>query len=167
MLRFWKEKYQGVLLSRTRPYHPQDNRFVEHRNGALVRVLIGHDRLDTVEHTLQLNRVYQLVWSYFNFFQPVMRQTSKTYVDGRVRRKHDDVRTPFQRVSSSGLVAPDKLAQLNDDFSRSDPFALIEDIDTSLDQLFRLPPATPGRSEDIFETLTPTQDSRKEEATPR
>ena len=87
LLRFWRNNHPGVILSRTRPYHSQDNRFVEHRNGALVRVLVGHDRLDTAQQVLQLNRLYSLVWAYFNFFQPVMRQTAKTYENGRVHRK--------------------------------------------------------------------------------
>lgn len=153
LLRFWRKKHPWVALSRTRPYHSQDNRFVEHRNGALVRVLVGHSRLDTAQQVLQLNRLYNLVWTYFNFFQPVMRQTSKTYENGRVRRKHDDVRTPFQRLRDSDVLPPDKLDQLIADFEQSDPLGLLDQIDDALDQLFALPPATPGQTEDIFETL--------------
>lgn len=95
LLAFWKQKFTGIFLSRTRPYHSLDNRFVEHRNGALVRALLGHDRLDTVQQVQQLNRAYELVWSYFNYFQPVMRQTEKHSDDGRTRRQHRDVRTPW------------------------------------------------------------------------
>ena len=167
MLRFWKEKYQGVFLSRTRPYHSQDNRFVEHRNGALVRALVGHDRLDTAEQTRHLNRLYDIVWSYFNFFQPVMRLTSKTYADGRTRRKHDDVRTPMQRLCQSDVVSPDTIDRFRQDFRGADPFILLEAIGSQLDQLFRFPCATPGHTEDIFETLDYDTVTRKEEALPR
>ena len=153
LLHFWRDKFSGIFLSRTRPYHSQDNRFVEHRNGALVRALLGRDRLDTAQQTRQLNRAYDVVWSYFNFFQPVMRQTEKTHLDGRTHRKHDDVRTPFQRVSDS-LCAPADVVQRHlARFRRTNPFALREDLDRSLNQLFRLPCATPGLTEDIFETL--------------
>jgi hypothetical protein len=153
LLSFWREKYTGVFLSRTRPYHSQDNRFVEHRNGALVRALLGHDRLDTAQQTLQLNHAYEMVWSYFNFFQPVMRQTEKTHQEGHTRRKHQDVRTPFQRVSDSQCAPTAIQKQLQTRFERTNPFTLREDLDCALDRLSRMPRATPGRTEDIFETL--------------
>jgi hypothetical protein len=156
LVHFWRGKYSGIFLSRTRPYHSQDNRFVEHRNGALVRALLGRDRLDSAQQTRQLNHAYDIVWSYFNFFQPVMRQTEKTIESGRTHRKHQDVRTPFQRVSDS-LCAPAPLQeQLLRRFRRTNPFTLRDDLDRSLDRLFRLPGATPGRTEDVFETLACT-----------
>ena len=40
LLRFWKAYYPDVDLSRIRPYKKEENRFVEHRNGALVRSLL-------------------------------------------------------------------------------------------------------------------------------
>jgi len=39
MLRYWKEKVKGVRLSRSRPYHKNDNPFVEQRNAAWVRAV--------------------------------------------------------------------------------------------------------------------------------
>jgi hypothetical protein len=156
MLKFWKETYSGVFLSRTRPYHSQDNRFVEHRNGALVRALLGHDRLDTAQQTNQLNATYELVWSYFNFFQPVMRQTEKTHEAGRTRRKHQDVRTPYQRLAASDCVETQMLDTLQTRFEQLNPFVLREQVDRALDQLFRLPHAEPDQTEDVFETLNCT-----------
>jgi len=167
MLSFWKERYKGVFLSRTRPYHSQDNRFVEHRNGALVRALVGHDRLDTAEQTRQLNRLYDTVWSYFNFFQPVMRLTGKTHADGRTHRKHEDVRTPLQRLCQSSVLRPDTIDRFRHDFRAADPFLLLDTIDAQLDLLLDSPGATPGHTEDIFETLDSDPDPRKEEAVPR
>ncbi len=157
LLQFWKEKYTGIFLSRTRPYHSQDNRFVEHRNGALIRALLGHDRFDTAQQTRQLNHAYEIVWSYFNFFQPVMRQTEKSHQQGRTRRKHQDVRTPFQRVSDCQCTPATLQEQCLASFTRMNPFTLRENLDRALDLLFRMPNATPGRTEDIFETLTPAQ----------
>jgi IS30 family transposase len=48
MLRFWKDLVQGVSLSRSRPHHKNDNRFVEQKNDTLVRAYVGYERLDTV-----------------------------------------------------------------------------------------------------------------------
>ena len=58
LLRFWGELVQGVHLSRSHPYQKNDNRFVEQKNGSLVRAYLGDARLDTVAQTLALNRLY-------------------------------------------------------------------------------------------------------------
>jgi transposase InsO family protein len=153
LLAFWKQKYTGIFLSRTRPYHSQDNRFVEHRNGALVRALLGHDRLDTAQQVQQLNRAYDLVWSYFNYFQPVMRQTEKTYENGHTRRKHEDVRTPWQRVTDGRFVFSARQHGLQARFEATNPFVLRDELDQALVTLFRMPNAVSGQTEDIFKTL--------------
>jgi transposase InsO family protein len=155
LLRFWKEKYTGVFLSRGRPYHSQDNRFVEQRNGGLIRALLGNERLDTAQQTLQLNRLYELLWRYFNFFQPVMRQTSKTHEDGRTRRKHDDVRTPFQRVLASECASNDWAQAQQAIFANTNPLRLKQELEAAVMTLFKLPGAVSGQTEDVFETLSP------------
>jgi len=155
LLHFWREKYAGVFLSRSRPYHSQDNRFVEQRNGGLVRALLGRDRLDTAQQTLQLNAAYQQLWWYFNFFQPVMRQTSKSHQDGHTRRKHDDVRTPFQRVEVSQCVPAEQLLALQVQMAHTDPFNLRQHLDRELFALSKLPAANQGETQDIFQTLVP------------
>ena len=153
LLQFWQSNYPEVDLSRIRPYKKRDNRFVEQRNGALVRALVGHDRLDTAAQVLLLNHIYDRVWLYFNFFQPVMRQTAKAYEGGKVVRKHEDVRTPFRRLCALGALDPTLQRDLEDLYDRTDPLLLRKEIDGLLDQLFRLPGSTPGHTEDIFETL--------------
>ena len=65
------------MLSRSHPYRKNDNRFVEHRNGDMIRAWLGHWRYDTAAQTRALNKFYDLIWLYHNFCQPVMRQISK------------------------------------------------------------------------------------------
>ena len=62
LLRFWGERVPGLTWSRSRPYHKNDNRFVEQRNGDLVRGYLGNDRLDTARQTQALNELYDLIW---------------------------------------------------------------------------------------------------------
>jgi hypothetical protein len=153
ILRFWRSEYVDVDLSRIRPYKKRDNRFVEQRNGALVRAFVGHDRLDTAAQTCLLNDIYDQLWLYFNFFQPVMRQTHKSYEEGRVVRRHEDVRTPFVRACAMGAFTPAKRGQLEQLYDRTDPVRLHAEIGQLLDQLYTLPLAQPDHSEDVFETL--------------
>ena len=153
LLHFWQGFSPEVDLSRIRPYKKEDNRFVEHRNGALVRALLGHSRLDTAQQAIFLNHIYDRLWLYFNFFQPVMRLTEKSYRQGRIIRKHGDVRTPFQRVCDADILVTEKQQELQLLFETTDPLALREEILHLVHQLFKLPKAKPGHTEDIFTTL--------------
>ena len=51
MASFWGDRLNGARLSRSRPYHKNDNRFVEQGNSSLVRAYLGDTRLDTVAQT--------------------------------------------------------------------------------------------------------------------
>lgn len=62
--RFWQEYEPAVSLSRSRPYHKDDKRFVGERNRTLVRAFLGKDRLDSVTQTVALRRFYDRLWVY-------------------------------------------------------------------------------------------------------
>ena len=58
MLRFWGNIVQGVTLSRSRPFHKNDNPRIEQKNSTLVRKYLGYERLDSVAQVLALNALY-------------------------------------------------------------------------------------------------------------
>jgi hypothetical protein len=91
LLKSLKEKVKGLKLSRSRPFQKNDNRFVEENNFSLVRAYVGYQRLDTVEQTRLLNQLYDLLWVYHNFFQPVMRLKEKIPTSNPLysKRKYD------------------------------------------------------------------------------
>lgn len=171
LLRFWKEAVKGVRLSRSRPYQKNDNRFVEHRNGDLVRAYLGHDRLDTAAQTRALNELYDRIWLYFNFFQPIMRLREKCFVvaeDGtpRVQRRFDQARTPFERLCATGTLSSQTHNRLQSLRAQTNPRVLRREIYQRIHRLFDLPNATPGVSEDVYETLATLQLSQEGETAP-
>lgn len=113
LVRLWGEEATGLRLSRSRPYQKNDNRFVEQKNDTLVRAYLGHDRLDTEEQARKLNRLYDHMWTYYNFFQPVFRLMEKRVVDGKVQRKFDEPTTPYERLLATGVVDPKVRASLD------------------------------------------------------
>jgi hypothetical protein len=161
MVRFWREHFPGATLSRSRPYHKDDNPFVEHRNGDLIRRWLGHERLDSVVQTLALNRFYEKLRVYFNFFHPVMRLVGKETnpETGRVRRTWDVARTPFERLREAGVLTPAKEAELDTIYRETDPLALHRELEREAVALFDLPGAQPGQTEDVHLTLDPTWDT--------
>ena len=71
-----------------------------------MRVYLGNLPLHTTAELRALNTIYQDMLLYYNFFQPVLRQTEHTAVTGsdglvRIRRKQDRARTPFQRLCAA------------------------------------------------------------------
>ena len=169
LIRFWKEKVRGVTLSRSRPFHKpalsavegNDNRFVEQKNNTLVRAYLGYDRFDSVAQTLAINELYDKLWLYNNFFQPIMRLQEKTYIAGesqpsRVKRRFDQAQTPFDRLCATGILPPERQEELERLRQRTNPRRLRQEIYDLIDYIFSLPGAVPGITEDVFQTfLTP------------
>lgn len=159
MLRFWGEIVQGVRLSRSRPYHKNDNRFVEQKNFTLIRAYLGYERLDTVAQTLAVNHLYDRMWLYYNFFQPVMRLTEKIVIPGddgqpvRIRHRYDDARTPFDRLCATDAITQEHREQLEALRDQTNPRQLRQEIYDWIDYIFSLPNAVPGVTEDVHLTL--------------
>ncbi len=159
LVRFWKEKIKGLSLSRSRPYHKNDNRFVEQKNSTLVRAYLGYDRLDTVTQTNLLNHLYDHMWLYYNFFQPVMRLKEKIFVatDKPVKRRFDPAQTPFDRLCQTEAIPAQNRLELEALRDQTNPRQLRQDIYHLLDRLFTLPNADLTQSEDVFQTLLAQQ----------
>lgn len=93
----------NIHITRGRPGHKNDNRFVEQKNSSLIRAYLEHLHFDSPAHCRQLNLLYDDMWLYYNFFQPVLRQVSRRAVrrpDGTVRivRHQDEAATPLKRL---------------------------------------------------------------------
>jgi hypothetical protein len=158
VLRFWGQKIPGLHLSRSRPWHKNDNRFVEQKNSSLVRAYLGHERLDTTDQTNALNTLYDKMWLYYNFFQPVMRLVEKRNVyDAQgtlhIRRRFDQARTPFDRLCATGTLTPEVQKRLEQLRKQTNPRRLRQEIYQQLRALLNLPNASAEHSEDVYQTL--------------
>jgi hypothetical protein len=88
-----------------------------------------------------------------------MRLAQKTVIrtEGqttRIRRRYDKAQTPFARLCATGAIDPedrDRLQALKD---QTNPRRLRQAIYQLIDDLLALPGATPGRTEDIYQTLS-------------
>jgi len=159
LVTFWKEVAKGVQLTRSRPYHKNDNRIVEQKNATLVRQYIGYGRLDTVAHTNLLNELYLKMGLYYNLFQPVSRLLEKTWVqdaEGRqtsVRRRHDTAQTPLDRLCATDAIIDAHRQETLQIRKTVNPRELRRQIYNSIDKLLDLPLAQPGQKQSVFKTL--------------
>jgi hypothetical protein len=158
MLRLWGEIVQGVTISRSRPFHKNDNPRVEQKHSTLVRAYLGYDRLDSVSQVLATNQLYDKMWIYYNLFQPVMHLAEKEVIreDGkpaRVKRRYDQARTPFDRLCETDAILPEHRQQLEALRHRINPRRLRQEIYDDIDRIFALPGAAPGTTENVHLTL--------------
>jgi hypothetical protein len=111
-----------------------------------------------VQQTQVLNALYDKMWLYYNFFQPVMRLTEKTVIpaDGcstRIKRRYDQAQTPFDRLCTTNAISIQDRRKLQALRDQTNPRQLRCEIYDLLDYLFTLPCATPGITQDVYQTL--------------
>jgi hypothetical protein len=155
LLKYWHEVIPGVQVSRSRPFHKNDNRFVEENNFSLVRSYVGYQRLDTVAQTRLLHQLYDQLWLYHNFFQPVMRLQEKSYPEGQAyaRRRYDPAQPPLDRLMAKQVLDETTQARLLARRAATNPCQVRQTIGQLTTQLFELPGAKEGITEDVYQTL--------------
>jgi hypothetical protein len=140
LVRFWGEAITGLKLSRSRPYQKNDNRFVEQKNETLVRQYFGTIRLETPDQIQAMHVLYDKMWVYYNFFQPVMHLQEKIYQEDKVIRHWDQAQTPYQRLVATGVLGSEQLARLLALYEQTNPMTLRKEIYRLLAALWELPP---------------------------
>ncbi len=136
LIRFWGEEIVGLKLSRSRPYHKNDNRIVEQKNDTLVRAYVGHRRLDTLEQCKALDALYDRMWLYYNLFQPVLHLIAKEVVENRIKRKWDEAETPYGRVLARGVLQWEQEAKLWALYAQTNPRQLRRGIYWAIGKLW-------------------------------
>ena len=127
-----------ISFTRSRPYKKNDSAHVEQKNWSVVRRLVGYDRYSSKPALEQLERIYQLVRCYVNFFQPVMQLKHKSRHGAKVHKVYDSARTPYQRVLESGVLTPEQQDVMAQQYQRLNPVKLLAQINQALEHLWSL-----------------------------
>src|ERR1039457_4605348 len=136
---------QGIVLTRSRAYRKNDQAWVEHKNGAVFRKLIGYGRLEGLSETAALRRLYESSRLYINFFQPSFKLKSKTREGARVHKKYELPETPCRRLLLRDDVSPEIKEALMRQMEPLDPVLLLKSIREAQDMLMALSKdITPG-----------------------
>jgi hypothetical protein len=144
LVRFFRSSVPGLRLSRSRPWQKNDNRFVEQKNQSLVRAYLGFDRLDSLAQFTRVNQLYDKMWLYYNFFQPVLHTVEKTRIAGEgqrghIQRRYDTAQTPFERVCAADVLSPEQYSALTQLRQQTNPRRLRQEIYQLIDQIAALP----------------------------
>ena len=125
LLTLWRDRDPAIEVTRSRPYHKNDNAHIEQKNRTHVRELLGEDRLDDPALVPLLSERHT-VWSDFhNFFLPTLKLSKKERVGGKIRKTYEPpARTPCARLLEDQHLTGTARIALLDRRSRLDPFAL-------------------------------------------
>ena len=129
---------EKITFTRSRSYKKNDSCHVEQKNWSVVRRLIGYDRYTSRSALEALNRVYDLLRFYINFFQPVMKLKHKTRNGAKVYKVYDTAQTPYQRLLKSGVLTEAKQKELAAVYSGLNPVLLLKQINESLERLWTM-----------------------------
>jgi len=136
LLRYCKD--ENLKFTRGRPYRKNDGCYVEQKNWAVVRKVAGYNRYDTEQEVLLLNRIYELLRLYTNFFQPQMKLISKTRVGSKVIKKYDTAKTSYQRVLMCSAINEQNKAKITMQYNLLNPIELKRKILYLQTRLFNL-----------------------------
>lgn len=138
LIRYLQVRTKPIQLSRSRPYHKDDNAHVEQKNWMWPRQLLGYGRLERAEVVKPINSLYKEVWGpLHNFFLPSMKLVKKWRVGSRWVRRYDVAQTAYQRLVASGQLKRAEAALLRERYESLDPFKLAAELERRLNPILR------------------------------
>ncbi len=126
---------QKIEVTRSRAYKKNDQAFVEQKNGAVVRRLIGYGRFDGIETARVLARLYAAARLHVNFFQPSFKLKEKRREGAKVIKRYHAPATPYARALAHSKLAKAIKRKLSETYRSLDPVALLAEIRTCQDEL--------------------------------
>jgi len=129
---------EKITFTRSRPFKKNDQAHVEQKNWSVVRHLVGYDRFDSDSEHALLQSIYDNLRFYFNFFQPVLKLTSKENVDKKIIKRYDTAATPYQRVLNSMDISFETKDRLTAVYVQLNPVQLRNTIDQKVTKLWKI-----------------------------
>lgn len=121
-----------ITFTRCRPYHKNDQAYVEQKNWTAVRQIVGYDRYEGEAACAALAALYESLRLYINFFQPVMVLVDK------VTKRYDQAKTPYQRILDRPDVPEATKSRLRQLYQTLNPAQLLRQIQARQDALWKL-----------------------------
>ena len=118
----------AITFTRCRPYKKNDQAFVEQKNGAVVRRIVGYRRFEGLDAAAALARLYRSVRLFVNLFQPSFKLAEKTREGALVRKRYHPPATPAQRLLSDPRTSEATRLRVEALRRDADPIRLLSEI---------------------------------------
>ena len=138
LIKYLQVRPKPIRVTRSRPYHKDDNAHVEQKNWMWPRQLLGYGRLEDQSLLLPINALYAEAWGpLHNFFLPSMKLVKKWREGSRWVRRHDEPQTAYQRLRAGGNLSAKARKKLREQFESLDPFKLAQEVERRLKPILR------------------------------
>lgn len=139
MMRYLQHRPIPVTMTRSRPYHKNDNAHVEQKNNTHVRAVFGYDRIQIPGIVTLMNEIYRDYWNpLHNFFLPSMKLREKERNGARVTKRYDVPQTPYARLMLAPNMSEKQKHELEARFKKLNPFELKAGLEKKLELFFAL-----------------------------
>jgi hypothetical protein len=129
---------QHIELTRCRAYKKNDQAWIEQKNGAVIRRMVGYGRLEGVESTAALNKLFAALRLYVNFFQPSFKLKSKIREGAKVTKKYHLPATPCERLLAREDISIECKEGLRRMLAVLDPVRLLSEIRNAQQRLSQM-----------------------------
>lgn len=118
----------GIELTRSRPYRKNDQAWIEQKNGAVVRKLLGYRRFEGLAAARAMARLYGASRLFVNFFQPSFKLAAKHRDGAKVIKRYHPPQTPCERLLLAQDMSPEAKGKLREIAAELDPLKLLEEV---------------------------------------
>jgi len=116
----------SIEVTRSSAYKKNDQAFVEQKNGAVVRRLVGYGRFEGIESAGALARLFAAARLHVNFFQPSFKL--KRREGAKVIKRYHAPATPYERALLHPELGEAIKQRLREMYACLDPVALLAEI---------------------------------------
>ncbi len=121
-------KREEIVFTRSRPYHKNDQAWIEQKNGAVIRKMVGHERFSGIVAGQALAQLLQTVRLYVNFFQPSFKLRERIREGSKIRKTYYSPATPCDRLLAHDKVSEQVKESLRMQRDKLDPVELLHRI---------------------------------------
>jgi hypothetical protein len=129
----------GIELTRSRPYRKNDQAWIEQKNGAVVRKLLGYRRFEGLAAARATTRLYAASRLFVHFFPPSFNLASKQRDGAKVYKHYHPPQTPCKRLLQSETIPTATKNKLREIAAELDPLKLLEEMRAVQANLAALP----------------------------
>lgn len=119
---------QKITFTRSRVQQKNDPAWIEQKNGAVIRRMVGHERLRGRVAGQALAQLLQLIRLHVNFFQPSFKLRERVRDGAKVRKVYHAPATPCDRLLGHPGVSLEAKDALRSQQMELDPVNLLHRI---------------------------------------
>ena len=121
-------KTEGIIFTRSRPHHKNDQAWIEQKNGAVIRKMVGHERFSGIVAGQALAQLLGAVRLYVNYFQPSFKLKERIREGAKIKKSYYPPATPCDRLLAHEKVEETVKATLRKQRELLDPVELLHRI---------------------------------------